>query len=69
MNWYDAYDYCESLDGYLAEVTNLEIQSVLEAHATNLSPTNWWLGATDNQVCSLIISQGGLGPSFWLRLG
>ena len=49
MNWYEAYDYCENLDAYLAEVHNVGTQKFLSAHAATLSPAEWWLGATDEE--------------------
>ena len=53
MTWYQAYDYCKSLDAYLAEILNNETQILLETYAADLPPTNWWIGATDEQSVSL----------------
>ena len=53
MTWYQAYDYCKSLDAYLAEILNNETQILLETYAADLPPTNWWIGATDQQSVSL----------------
>ena len=47
MTWFEAKDYCESMDAYLAEALNSETQNFLETHAKSLSPMNWWLGAID----------------------
>ena len=55
MTWYDAKDYCEGLDAYLAEVPNAETQNILQTHAATLSPVNWWLGATDEKTVSICI--------------
>ena len=52
MTWYDAIEYCQSLDAYLAEVLNNETQILLETHASLLPPTNWWLGASDEETVS-----------------
>ena len=52
MTWYDAIEYCQSLDAYLAEVLNNETQILLETHASLLPPTNWWLGASDEENVS-----------------
>ena len=52
MTWYDAVKYCQSLDAYLAEVLNNETQILLETHASLLPPTNWWLGASDEETVS-----------------
>ena len=47
MTWFEAKDYCESMDAYLAEALNSETQNFLETHSKSLSPMNWWLGAID----------------------
>ena len=47
MTWFEAKDYCESMDAYLAEALNSETQNFLETHAKSLPPMNWWLGAID----------------------
>jgi len=60
MTWYEARDYCESLDAYLAEVPNAETQNILASHAATLSPANWWLGATDEE---------NEGMWLWIRSG
>ena len=52
MNWYDALEYCKGLDAYLAEVHDNETQILLETQAALLPPTNWWLGATDEENVS-----------------
>ena len=52
MTWYDAIEYCQGLDAYLAEVLNNETQILLETHASLLPPTNWWLGASDEENVS-----------------
>ena len=49
--WEESVEYCEELGGYLAEVNNDEIQTLLVEEATALDPsTNWWLGATDKEL-------------------
>ena len=63
MTWFEAKDYCESLDAYLAEVLDNEIQTFLESHAKTLSPTNWWVGAID-QVSTLL--EPGMAMDFFL---
>ena len=52
MSWYDAVDYCKAMDAYLAEVLNAETQTLLVAQAELLPPTNWWLGASDEENVS-----------------
>ena len=52
MNWYDAKEYCESLNGFLAEIHNAETQNLLATHAATLTTANWWLGATDEENVS-----------------
>ena len=52
MSWYDAVDYCKAMDAYLAEVLNAETQALLVAQAELLRPTNWWLGASDEENVS-----------------
>ena len=58
MTWYDAIEYCQSLDAYLAEVLNNETQILLETQASLLPPNslgaphNWWLGASDEENVS-----------------
>ena len=56
MNWYDALQYCKGLDAYLAEVHDNETQILLETQAALLPPTNWWLGATDEENVSMVKS-------------
>ena len=54
--WEESVEYCEELGGYLAEVKNYEIQTVLVEEATALGPsTNWWLGATDKELVSFSV--------------
>ena len=51
--WDEAVGYCQELGGYLAEVLNEETQNFLVEEATNLgTSTNWWLGATDQDLVS-----------------
>ena len=53
MTWYDAVEYCKDIkDGYLAEVLNAETQALLVEEASALPPTNWWLGASDEETVS-----------------
>ena len=52
MTWFEAKDYCESQDSYLAEVLNSDIQDLLEVHGSKLPGANWWLGATDRETVS-----------------
>ena len=53
MTWYDAVEYCKDIkDGYLAEVLNAETQALLVEEALALPPTNWWLGASDEETVS-----------------
>ena len=49
--WY--ISYCKGLDAYLAEVLNAETQALLVAQAELLPPTNWWLGASDEENVSI----------------
>ena len=54
--WEESAEYCEELGGYLAEVKNDDIQTILVEEATALgSSTNWWLGATDKEVVSFSV--------------
>merc|ERR1719350_1772739 len=51
MTWYDAVEYCKDIKGgYLAEVLNAETQALLVEEASALPPTNWWLGASDEET-------------------
>ena len=53
MTWYDAVEYCKDIKGgYLAEVLNAETQALLVTEASALPPTNWWLGASDEETVS-----------------
>ena len=74
MTWYDAIEYCKGLDAYLAEVLNNETQVLLETQASLLPPTNWWLGASDEENVSefgcyiMFVSTGWLANfviKFW----
>ena len=56
MSWYDAVDYCKAMDAYLAEVLNAETQTLLVAQAELLPPTNWWLGASDEENVNTLFS-------------
>jgi len=61
MTWYDAVEYCKDIkDGYLAEVLNAETQALLVEEASALPPTNWWLGASDEET---------EGSWAWIRTG
>ena len=52
----EAVGYCQELGGYLAEVLNEETQRFLVEEAATLgTSTNWWLGATDQELVSFII--------------
>ena len=54
--WFEAVHYCEELGGYLAEILNDETQRFLVEIATALfRSTNWWLGATDQELVSFSI--------------
>ena len=57
MTWYRAVDYCKDLDAYLAEVLNDETQALLATEASLLPPTNWWIGASDEENVSKDIWQ------------
>ena len=53
MTWYDAIEYCKDIkDAYLGEVLNAETQTLLYYSASALPPTNWWLGASDEENVS-----------------
>jgi hypothetical protein len=52
MDWHRAVDYCKDLDAYLAEVLDNEIQTLLATEASLLPPTNWWIGASDEENVS-----------------
>ena len=55
--WDEAIGYCHELGGYLAEVLNEETQNFLVEEAINLGTlTNWWLGATDQDLVSFLHS-------------
>ena len=41
----------------MAEVLNAETQTLLVAQAELLPPTNWWLGASDEENVSIIIGK------------
>ena len=56
MTWYEAIDYCKAMDAYLAEVLNDETQTLLETQVKLLPPSNWWLGASDEENVSTIIT-------------
>ena len=51
----DTNIFCKGLDAYLAEVLNDETQTLLETQVKLLPPSNWWLGASDEENVSIII--------------
>jgi len=55
MTWFEAKDYCESQNSYLAEVLNSDIQDLLEVYGAKLPGANWWLGATDRETVGMWI--------------
>ena len=52
----DTNIFCKGLDAYLAEVLNDETQTLLETQMKLLPPSNWWLGASDEENVSTIIT-------------
>ena len=48
----DANIFCKGLDAYLAEIFNDETQTLLETQVKLLPPSNWWLGASDEENVS-----------------
>ena len=59
--WDESVEYCQGLGGYLAEVLDDETQLFLVKEATALhyalgTPTNWWIGATDEESVSFPIT-------------
>ena len=48
----DTNIFCKGLDAYLAEVLNAETQALIETQVKILPPSNWWLGASDEENVS-----------------
>ena len=40
----------------MAEVLNAETQALLVEEASALPPTNWWLGASDEETVSILLN-------------
>ena len=52
MTWYDANNYCETLNGHLVEVFDDATENFLSSTAYNYGIFVWWLGATDEENVS-----------------
>ncbi len=48
LTWTEAKNYCENIGGYLAVITSIEEQEIIEELLENGSKNQYWLGGTDN---------------------
>ena len=48
-NYDDARQYCQNLDGFLAEIKEAKTNELIVSQADKYEDSHWWLGATDVQ--------------------
>lgn len=50
LSWFEARDYCESIDGYLATITSSQEQQAILALIDAGKQKQYWLGGTDKDL-------------------